>query len=110
MYALNSRELSDLLKASRWERSGRVRISKDFRPVGRVNGSQKNSSFPRIWRSGVSRGTCRRIFLIKADPSIGVVRFRVRARLIQDAFDRVGCARDVARAFEAGESRSYQHD
>ena len=45
----------------------------------------------------------------KSDPGISVIRFRIRSRGIEHAFDRVRGAGDVAGAFDACERRRHQH-
>ena len=50
----------------------------------------------------------RRAFLKKTDPCVSVVCFRVSARLVQHAFDCVGCARRVSPAFYGRERGSDQ--
>ncbi len=61
---------------------------------------------------GVAVGAGRRlrnIFLVKTNPHVSVVCFRVRARGVEHAFDRVCGAGDVGPTFDVRECWSDQH-
>ena len=51
----------------------------------------------------------RDIFLVKADPRVSIVCFRVRAAGVEYAFDRVRGAGDVGAAFDRCERGRDQH-
>ena len=51
----------------------------------------------------------RNVLLIKPDPGVSVVCFRVCARGVEHAFDRVRGAGDVGPAFDGCERRRDQH-
>ena len=49
------------------------------------------------------------ILLVKPNPGIGVICFRIGAGGIEHAFDRICCVRDIAGAFETRKRWGDQH-
>ncbi len=51
----------------------------------------------------------RGIFFVKSHPDVGAVAHCVRARLLQDAANRVSSTRDIILAFDVRESGDNEH-